>query len=111
MGYHLITCIIENGRANSIIDEALKKGAQAATVFQARGRGINEKLGLFGRFIRPEKEVILIVASSDQLDEIMKTVAAKAELHDTGKGFAFIQSVESVFGFLQTKPVPVEPRR
>ena len=111
MGYHLITCIIENGRADSIIDEALKKGAQAATVFQARGRGIKEKLGFFGRFIRPEKEVILIVASSDQLDEIMKTVAAKAELHDTGKGFAFIQSVESVFGFLQTKPVPVEPRR
>jgi nitrogen regulatory protein P-II 1 len=100
VNYHLITCIIERGRANKIVDEAIKSGAQAATVFYAHGKGVKERLGLLGRFIQHEKEVILIVTKEDQTQVVFSTVVAAGRLNEPGKGFAFIQPVEQAVGFL-----------
>lgn len=100
MNYHLITCIIERGRANKIVDEAIKSGAQAATVFYAHGKGVKERLGLLGRFIQHEKEVILIVTKAEQTQAVFAAVTASARLNEPGKGFAYIQPVEQAVGFL-----------
>ena len=56
--YHLITCIVERGQADAVVTAALTAGAQAATFFYGRGRGLKEKLGVWGAFIIPEKEII-----------------------------------------------------
>jgi len=100
MDYRLITCIVERGKADGVIEAALKAGAQAATVFFARGRGVKEKLGFMGRLIQDEKEVILIVTKNDNTGEVFETVITKARLKEPGRGFAYIQPVEQAVGFL-----------
>ncbi|MCB4792867.1 MAG: P-II family nitrogen regulator [Elusimicrobia bacterium] len=100
MSFNLITCIVERGKADRIVDEALKAGATAATMYYARGRGIKEKLGILGRLIAPEKEVILIVTKKDQTDNIFNTISIAAQLDVPGKGFAYVQPVEKIAGAL-----------
>jgi len=100
MDYNLITCIVERGKADSVIDAAIKAGAQAATVFFARGRGVKEKLGFMGRLIQNEKEVIFIVTKKDNTVEVFDIVITNARLKEPGRGFAYIQPVEQAVGFL-----------
>jgi nitrogen regulatory protein PII len=101
MGFHLITCIVERGRADKVVNEAVKAGAQAATFFYARGKGLREKLGFLGTFIAPEKEVIMIVTKEEQTDAVFNTIVEAAKLNTAGKGFAFIQKVEKSVGFIE----------
>ena len=42
----LITCIVQRGMADEIINAAQEAGAQGATVFYARGEGVRERLGI-----------------------------------------------------------------
>jgi nitrogen regulatory protein PII len=100
MKYHLITCIVERGKLSKVIDAAIKAGAQAATFFYARGRGVRERLGKLGAFIHPEKEVAFIVTKEEQTEVVFNTIVSVAELHTPGKGFAYVQPVEKAVGFL-----------
>jgi len=100
MNTKLITCIVENGKADTIIDEALRRGAQAATYFDAKGRGVREKIGVSGMFIKEEKEVILIVTKDTDVNNVFDAVVSMGGLKERGKGFAFIQPVENAVGFI-----------
>lgn len=100
MNAKLITCIVEKGKAEGIIEEALRKGAQGATYYDAKGRGIREKIGVSGMFIKEEKEVILLVVKTELAGDIFDTVVRMGGLKERGKGFAFIQPVESAVGFI-----------
>lgn len=97
---NLITCIIQRGRADKVVDQALAAGAEGATIYYGRGRGVREKLGLVGRLIKPEKEVILIVTKPDQTDQVFDAVVKAANLDDEGNGFAFLHSLDRAVGFL-----------
>lgn len=98
--YKLITCIVEEGKAVGIIEEALKRGAQGATYYNARGKGVREHLGALGMFIKEEKDVILIVTTEEKIDDIFTTIVAMGSLRERGKGFAYVQDVERAVGFL-----------
>ena len=70
----LITCIVQRGEAEKIINAAREAGAQGATVYFARGTGIRERLGILGVAVEVEKEVINIVVSTDQADHIFEKI-------------------------------------
>ena len=55
MDYHVVACIVERGRGERIADDAIRAGAQGATIFQARGKGVRERLGAAGGLIDPDK--------------------------------------------------------
>ena len=101
MKYELVTCIVERGRGERIADEAIRAGAQGATIYQAHGKGVRERLAFPGRLIDPEKEVILIVTKQEQTQSVFETVVNAARLHEPGKGFAYIQPVQQAVGFLE----------
>ena len=97
---NLITCIIQRGEADKVVDAALGAGAEGATIYYGRGRGVREKLGIVGKFIKPEKEVVLIIVRKDQTDEVFDAVVAEARLSEKGNGFAFLHSLDRAVGFL-----------
>ena len=67
----LITCIVQRGVADTVVDAATEAGAQGATIFYARGTGVRQKhLGVLGITVNAEKEVIYIVAPADHADHI-----------------------------------------
>ena len=51
----LITCIVEMGSAEKVLEAAKNSGAQGATINYARGTGIREKIRITGSYYRRTK--------------------------------------------------------
>ena len=67
----LITCVVESGLADKIIEAATNVGAQGATINYARGTGIRNRMGLLGVTIDEQKEIIRIIVSKEQSIECL----------------------------------------
>lgn len=98
----LITCVVQRGRADKLVKAALAAGANAATVFFARGMGIRERLGLLGLAIVPEKEVILIVCREALVQPLLDALTQAGGLDVPGHGVAYVTAIEGAVGLLPT---------
>jgi len=94
----LIFCIVQRGRADKIIKNAMKAGAGGATTWFARGSGIREKLGLLGIAISPEKEVIMVVTTPDLTEKVFAAIVAAGKLDVPGQGLAFVTEIKQLAG-------------
>ena len=93
----LITCIVQRGVADTVVDAATEAGAQGATIFYARGTGVRQKhLGVLGLTVNSEKEVIYIVAPSDHADHIFERVYVAAKLDTPGMGMIYMAPLEKM---------------
>ncbi|MDA8164816.1 MAG: P-II family nitrogen regulator [Desulfobacteraceae bacterium] len=100
-GAKLITCIVQRGKADKVVDAAMAAGAEGATISYGRGTGVRQKLGLRGYLIKPEKEIILIVTKPDQTKAVLDAVVKSARLEEKGQGFVFLHEIETAIGFLE----------
>lgn len=92
-----ITCIVQRGLADKVVDAATDAGAQGATIHYARGAGVRQKhLGLLGITVNAEKEVICIVAPSDHADHIFERVYVAAKLDTPGMGMIYMTPLEKM---------------
>ena len=93
----LITCIVQRGAAEAVVDAALKVGAQGATIFYARGTGVRQRhLGVLGVTVNAEKEVIYIVAPSEQADLIFERAYLAGQLDTPGMGMIYMTPLEKM---------------
>ena len=98
---NLITCVVQRGRADEMVKEALAAGAQGATMFYGRGTGVRERLGILAQFIVPEKEIVLIVTKAEQTEQVFERVVEIGRLREKGQGLAYIQKVEQAVGLAE----------
>jgi nitrogen regulatory protein P-II 1 len=96
----LITCIVEKGKADTIVKAAREAGAQGATVFYARGSGIRERLGILGVAVEVEKEIINIVVSKDQADFVVERMYLAGQLDTPGKGFIYTTPLDKAATYI-----------
>ena len=89
-----ITCIVDKERSDAVLLAARDVGARAAVVHSVQGWGIRERLGILGVAVETEKDVIIILVSSDQQDLIFDAIYQTAGLDAPGRGFMFISPVE-----------------
>jgi len=99
-GSSLITCIVERGKADRVVEAALKAGAEGATIYYGRGVGVRQRLGWKGLLVQPEKEVILVVTKPEQTNAVFDIVVEVAQLNEPGNGFAFLHKLDRAVGFL-----------
>ncbi len=99
--YESIVCIVEQGEADSVVKAALEKGAHGATIFSARGTGVRQKLGILESYIKPEKEIIIIITKANQTEEVFNAMVSAGKLDLPGKGFMYVQKVEKAIGFIR----------
>lgn len=90
----LITCIIQRGMAEPVVAAARAVGAQGATVHFARGTGIRERLGLLSITVEAEKEVIQIVVSSQQQEEVFSAMFVAGKLDTPGMGIMYLTELD-----------------
>ena len=98
---NLITCIVQRGRAEKVVDAALRAGAPGATYHYGRGTGVRQKLGVLSKLIVPEKEIITIVTKDSQTDSVFDAVVKAGKLDKKGQGFAYIHKLDRAIGFLE----------
>jgi len=93
----LITCIVQRGTADVVVKAAQKAGAQGATVFYARGAGVRQRhLGVLGIAVNTEKEVVYIVASTDQADRIFEKIFIAGKLDTPGMGMIYTTPIDKM---------------
>ena len=95
-----ITCVVESGMAPEVARAALISGAEGATIYFGVGTAVRQKIGIKGKSINPDKEIIIVVTEEDKVDKIFNAMVEKGKLGEPAKGFAFIQSVDKAIGFL-----------
>lgn len=93
----LITCIVQRGIADTVVKAAQKAGAQGATVFYAHGTGVRQRrLGVLGVTVNAEKEVVYIVASTDQADRIFEKMFVAGKLDTPGMGMIYTTPIDKM---------------
>ncbi len=89
----LISCVVQRGLADEMVRAAREAGAQGATIYYAHGSGVRERLGLMGITVDAEKEVINVLASSEQADRVFEQMFLAGKLDTPGMGIIYMSEL------------------
>lgn len=96
----LITAVVRSSLAEGVLQAAAKAGAPGITYFPALGTGVKEGLGYAGSLIEHEKKALWIVVEKTETQKVLAAIVDAANLSLPGEGFAYVQPVSSVVGFI-----------
>ncbi len=99
-GVSLITCMIQKGMANRVVKAARAAGAQGASVHFSRGAGVRERLGLLSITVETEKEVVQIMVSKQQQEEVFAAMFDAGKLDIPGMGIMFVTHLEKAAAYI-----------
>jgi nitrogen regulatory protein P-II 1 len=96
----MITCVVQSGDADLIVKAAREAGATAALVYQGRGIGIRERLGILGIAVDEAKDVISVLVSSEQTEIVASNIFKAGQFDTPARGFLYITPLEKVATYI-----------
>lgn len=96
--YKAIFTIVDRGKGENVMDAAKSAGARGGTIINARGSGIHETEILFSMPIEPEKEVVMILAKNEIVDNISSAIREELKIDEPGMGIMFVLDVNKTYG-------------
>jgi nitrogen regulatory protein PII len=96
--HEMIMCIVNAGYYDEVMKVAKQQGARGGTVISARGTANPEAEKFFNIAVQPEKDIVLIVVSSDIKEKLMKALYTEVGLDSPGQGIAFSLPIDSAVG-------------
>lgn len=96
--YALLVIIANQGYINMVMDAARSADAAGGTVIHAKGTGMEGAEKFFDVSLADEKEVILIVAKTEQKNNIMQAIMEKAGMSTNAKAIVFSLPVTGIAG-------------
>ncbi len=96
----MITCVVQRGKADSVVQAAQDAGAQGATIYYGYGSGVRERLGILGLAIDVEKEIITTLVADDQVDRIFERMYFAAEMDIPGAGIIYITKLDKAATYI-----------
>lgn len=103
--HEVIFCIVNAGFSEAVMDTAREVGARGGTVLHASGTANSDAEKIFGITIQPEKDVVMILVSSEIRDRVLHALYDSVGLKTEGKGIAFALPVQDVVGLTNFTPV------
>ena len=97
--YELIVAIANEGRTDLVMNAARSAGAAGGTVLHGKGTGSDKAEKFYSVSIAQEKEVILIVAKTEQKAGIMRAILEKAGPNTEAGTTVFSLPTSEVAGF------------
>jgi hypothetical protein len=95
--YNLIITIVNRGMADAVMDVAKGAGATGGTYLHGHGADHKVAETFFGISIKPEKDVLFIVAKTCDKHSIMQAIS-KADIYEDHKAFVFSLPVDHIAG-------------
>lgn len=95
---HLIVIICNNGNAELVMSEAKAAGARGGTILHARGSADQNTVQFIGITIQPEKEMVLILTTDEDKNNIMKSVNVKLGPGTEAHAVCFSLPVDGLMG-------------
>lgn len=102
--HDVIFCIVNSGFSEAVMDAAKKVGAKGGTVINARGTAGKEAEKFFGISVQEEKEIVMILTSSECKNAILEKLYDEVGLNTAGQGIAFSLPVDGVVGISSNTP-------
>lgn len=96
--YSLIMAILNQGYSEDVMSAARQAGAKGGTVLHARHVLGEEIVNFLGIPIQEEKELLLILTSSEKKIPIMKSIGKNFGMHSEAKGLVLSVPIEAVAG-------------
>ncbi|MCB1646379.1 MAG: P-II family nitrogen regulator [Pseudomonadales bacterium] len=96
----MITCIVQRGKAEAVVQAAQDAGAQGATIYYGYGSGVRERLGVLGLAVDVEKEIITTLVADDQLDRIFERMYFAGELDVPAAGIMYVTRLEKAATYI-----------
>lgn len=96
----LITCIVQRGQADLIVNAAREAGAQGATTYFGRGSGVRERLGVLGVAVDVQKEIVNVVVSTEQADRVFERMYLAGQLDTPGMGFMYMTALDKAATYI-----------
>jgi nitrogen regulatory protein PII len=97
-GYELIVAIYEKGYTDKVMDAAREAGAGGGTTIRAKGTAAGAEK-FFGISIAEEKDLLLIVSTSEKKKDIMKAIIQQAGPETDANALIFSLPVSETAGF------------
>lgn len=97
-GYKCILAIVNNGFSEVAMDAAKACGARGGTVLHGRGTISKEAEKIFNISIQPEKEIVMILAQNELINDILKGLYKAIGTTTPAQGIAFALPVDEVVG-------------
>ncbi|WP_019895397.1 P-II family nitrogen regulator [Hydrogenovibrio halophilus] len=99
-GVSLITCMVQKGKGEEVVAAARSAGAQGASIHYGRGAGVRERLGLLSITVEAEKEVIQIMVSRQQEEEVFAEMFEAGQLDTPGMGIMFVTPLDKAAAYI-----------
>lgn len=96
--YQAIFTVVEKGQAEDVVEAAKKAGARGGTIINARGSGIHDTEKIFAMAIEPEREMVMILTSSEITKPVVEAIRARLHIDDPGNGVLFVVGVNEAYG-------------
>lgn len=96
--YQAIYVIVEKGKAEDVVEAAVKAGSRGGTIINARGSGIHETSKLFSMEIEPQKEIVMVISKADNTVKIVQSIRDELHIDEPGKGIIYVQDVTQAYG-------------
>jgi nitrogen regulatory protein PII len=96
----MITCVVQRGKADKVVQAAQDAGAQGATIYFGHGSGVRETLGLLELTVDMEKEIITTLVADDSVDRIFERMYFAGELDVPGGGIIYITKLDKMAMFI-----------
>lgn len=103
MSYEAIFTIVDRGLAEEVLAAAESAGSTGGTIIHGRGSGTHETAKLFNIEIEPEKDIVLILAETNNSETISNTIREKLDIDKEGKGVLFTLDVSRTSGLYKSK--------
>lgn len=101
--HELIMCIVNEGFSEAVMDAARAVGAMGGTVVNVHGTANKVAEKFFSITIQPEKEMVMILVSSDIKEAVLHALYKAVGLNTPGHGIAFAVPVDNVVGLTDKK--------
>lgn len=96
--YEMITCIVNAGFTDTVMDAAKSAGAGGGTVIHGRGTANKEAEQFFKITIQPEKDIVMLIVPARIKDKVLHAIYKNAGLDSAGQGIAFSVPVNQAVG-------------
>ncbi|MBE7092400.1 MAG: hypothetical protein E7365_04400 [Clostridiales bacterium] len=94
----LITAVVDRGFSGDVMEAAKGAGAKGGTVILSRRIENDEAVGFWGLSVQEEKEIVMIIAKSEDKLPIMQSISDKCGMHSEAKGLVMSSPIDAVVG-------------
>ncbi len=94
----LIAVVANRGYSEEVMTAARAAGAGGGTILHSRRMGDEQAMSFWGLSLQEEKEMILIVANSENKMPIMQAISEKCGMRSEAQGIVLSMPIDTVIG-------------